>query len=113
LKKIAQEEKLTLFYFLQAAISYTVKYSPAEECNLENLIFLAIMLRDDTTKKDCKDSLFDLFIKGDLEKASDKNNSDLILYYDRFCAYKDEKTPGMILKNVLKMTVKFTPYKVE
>jgi len=71
------------------------------------------MLRDDTTKKDCKDSLFDLFIKGDLEKASDKNNSDLILYYDRFCAYKDEKTPGMILKNVLKMTVKFTPYKVE
>lgn len=113
LKRLSPEDELVLFYFLQAAISYTIKTSPVEECNLENLVFLAIMLRDDTTKKEYEDSLFDLFIKSHLEQASEKNNSDLILYYDRFRAYKNEKTPGTILKNVLKITIKFTPYKVE
>lgn len=113
LKKLSPEDELVLFYFLQAAISYTIKTSSEEECNLENLVFLAIMLRDDTTKKDCKDSLFDLFIKGHLEKTTSKSNADLILYYDRFSVYKNENTPGMILKNILKMTVKFTPYNIE
>lgn len=113
LKKLSKEDELTLFHFLQTAISYTIKTSPKEECNLENLVFLAIMLRDDTTKKDCKDSLFDLFIKGHLEETTSKSNSDLILYYDRFSVYKNENTPGMILKNILKMTVKFTPYNIE
>ncbi len=113
LKRLPEEDKLTLFYFLQAAISYTIKTSPEEECNLENLVFLAIMLRDDTTKKEYKDSLFDFFIKGHLEENTDQSNSDLILYYDRFCIYKNEKTPGMILKNILKISVKYTPYKAE
>ena len=113
LKKLSPEDELVLFYFLQTAISYTIKTSSEEECNLENLVFLAIMLRDDTTKKEYKDSLFDFFIKGHLEENTDQSNSDLILYYDRFRAYKNEKTPGTILKNVLKITIKFTPYKVE
>ena len=113
LKKLSPEDELVLFYFLQTAISYTIKTSPKEECNLENLVFLAIMLRDDTTKKEYKDSLFDFFIKGHLEENTDQSNSDLILYYDRFCVYKNEKTPGMILKNILKISVKFTPYKAE
>lgn len=113
LKKLSPEDELVLFYFLQTAISYTIKTSSEEECNLENLVFLAIMLRDDTTKKEYEDSLFDLFIKSHLEQATEKNNSDLILYYDRFRAYKNEKTPGTILKNVLKIAIKFTPYKVE
>lgn len=113
LKKLSPEDELVLFYFLQTAISYTIKTSSEEECNLENLVFLAIMLRDDTTKKEYEDSLFDLFIKSHLEQATEKNNSDLILYYDRFRAYKNEKTPGTILKNVLKISIKFTPYKAE
>lgn len=113
LKKLSPEDELVLFYFLQTAISYTIKTSSEEECNLENLVFLAIMLRDDTTKKEYKDSLFDFFIKGHLEENTDQSNSDLILYYDRFCVYKNEKTPGMILKNILKISVKFTPYKAE
>lgn len=113
LKKLSPEDELVLFYFLQTAISYTIKTSSEEECNLENLVFLAIMLRDDTTKKEYKDSLFDFFIKGHLEENTDQSNSDLILYYDRFCIYKNEKTPGMILKNVLKISVKYTPYKAE
>ncbi len=113
LKRLSKEDELTLFYFLQAAISYTIKTSPEEECNLENLVFLAIMLRDDTTKKEYTDSLFDFFIKGHLEENTNQNNSDLILYYDRFCVCKNENTPGMILKNVLKISLKFTPYKLE
>ena len=113
LKRLSPEDELVLFYFLQTAISYTIKTSSEEECNLENLVFLAIMLRDDTTKKEYEDSLFDLFIKSHLEQATEKNNSDLILYYDRFRAYKNEKTPGMILKNILKISIKFTPYKAE
>lgn len=113
LKALAPDEELILFYFLQTAISYTVKFSPENECNLETLIFLALMLRDDTTKKDIKDSLFDLFIKDDLDKPTDKNNSDLILYYERFCAHRNEKTAGMILKNVLKIAIKFKPYKMD
>lgn len=113
LKKLSPEDELVLFYFLQTAISYTIKTSSEEECNLENLVFLAIMLRDDTTKKEYKDSLFDFFIKGHLEEDTDQTNSDLLLYYDCFCIYKNEKTPGMILKNVLKISVKYRPYKAE
>lgn len=111
LKSLTPDEELILFYFLQTAISYTVKFSPKEECNLETLIFLALMLRDDTTRKEVDDPLFDLFIKDDLDKPTDKNNSDLILYYERFCAHRNEKTAGMILKNVLKIAIKFKPYK--
>jgi len=111
LKSLAPDEELILFYFLQTAISYTVKFSPEEECNLETLIFLALMLREDTTRKDVDDPLFDLFIKDDLDKPTDKNNSDLILYYERFCAHRNEKTAGMILKNVLKIAIIFKPYK--
>ncbi len=113
LKSLAPDEELILFYFLQTAISYTVKFSPEKECNLETLIFLALMLRDDTTRKDVDDPLFDLFIKDDLAKPTDKNNSDLILYYERFCSHRNKKTAGMILKNVLKIAIKFKPYRVD
>ena len=110
LKRIPPEDELILFYFLETGISYTVKFGPPDECNLQALLLLAITLRKDTTKSHIDDSLFDIFIKKDLRKDTDRNHSDLILYYNRFCAHRNQDTPEMILDYVIKIIKKFTPY---
>lgn len=110
LKRISPEDKLILSYFLEIGISYTVKFAPPDECNLQALLLLAITLREDTTKSHIDDPLFDIFIKNDLSNDTDRNHSDLILYYNRFCAHRNQDTPEMILDYVIKIIRKFTPY---
>ncbi len=110
LKKLNPHEELILFYFLQTAISYTVKFCSPEECNLDQLIFLAIILRQDTTKEEYEDSLFDLIIKGDLEKNDGPGLLYINIYYERFRKNKTEDTPETILKNLIKIAKKYTPY---
>lgn len=111
IKKITPQEEILLFYFLQTAICYSVKFTKEEECNLEQLVFLAIMLRNDTTKEEIEDSLFDIIIKDDLIKKSDDNSLlALRLYYERFSRNKTENTPKMILKNLIKIAKNHKPY---
>lgn len=111
IKKINPQEEMILFYFLQTAICYSVKFTKEEECNLEELIFLAIMLGDDTTKEEIEDSVFDIIIKDDLIKKSDDNSLlTLRLYYERFCKNRTENTPKIILKNLIKIAKNYRPY---
>lgn len=111
IKKINPQEEMILFYFLQTAICYSVKFTKEEECNLEELVFLAIMLREDTTKEEIEESLFDIMIKDDLIKNSDDNSLlSLRLYYERFSKNRTENTPKIILKNLIKITKNYKPY---
>lgn len=110
LKNLNPHEELILFYFLQTTISYTVKFCSPEECNLDQLIFLAIILRQDTTKEEYEDSLFDLLIKGDLEKNAGPGLLHINIPYERFSKNKTEDTPEIILKNLIKIAKKYTPY---
>lgn len=111
IKKISPEEEILLFYFLQTAICYSVKFTKKEECNLEQLVFLAILLRDDTTKEYVRDTLFDIIIKGDLIKNSGDNSLlGLTLYYERFCKNKTENASEIIYKNLIKIAKNYKPY---
>lgn len=111
IKKINPQEEMILFYFLQTAICYSVKFTKEEECNLEELVFLAIMLREDTTKEEIEESLFDIMIKDDLIKNSDDNSLlSLRLYYERFSKNRTENAPKIILKNLIKITKNYKPY---
>jgi hypothetical protein len=111
LKNIPQHEELILFYFLQTAISYIIKFCSPEECNLDELIFLAIILNKNTTIEECEDSLFDLIIKDDLEKNDGPGLLHINLYYNRFCKNKTEDSAEIILKHIIKIAKNYKPYK--
>ena len=111
IKKINPQEEIILFYFLQTAICYSVKFTKEEECDLEQLIFLAIMLSNDSTNKDVEETLFDIIIKDDLIKNNGDNSLlSLRLYYERFCKNRTENSPKTILKNLMKIAKNYKPY---
>ena len=110
LKSVKPHDELILFYFLQMSISYIIKFCSAEECNLDELILFAIILRNDTTIEECEDSLLDLIIKDDLEKNDGPGLLHINLYYNRFCKNKTEDSPEIILKHLLKIAKNYTPY---
>lgn len=109
-KYISPYEELILFYFLQTAVSYVVKFCTPEECNLDQLIFLAVILRNDTTIEMCENSLFDLIIKNDLEKNDGPGLLQINIFYERFSKNKTENAQESILKNLLKIAKNYTPY---
>ena len=112
IKNIDPAEELLLLYFLQTTICLFTKYAKGKKCYLRILITAAIFLRPDSSREGVDDPFFDLTIKDELAK-NNINHFDLGLYYERFCRNRNEDTPKIILKHVLKIVKKYKPYKPE
>lgn len=109
LDKIVPQKQLTLYYFLQTAISYTLNTSPKEECNFESLIEAAVLLQIDTVNKDDNQTFFDFLLEDTLNTCIDKNFSDTDSYYKLFCKHRTKGTPKIILKQIVEIAKKYAP----
>ena len=112
LRKIDPYEEMLLLYFLQTTICFFAKYTEKKRCYLNILVTAAIFLRPDSSREGVDDPFFDLTIKDELAKDN-IDHFDLRLYYERFCENRNEDTPKIILKHMVKIAKKYKPYKPE
>lgn len=113
LKTIKPEEEKILYSFFKVAVNlFLINFPdatdpPEEICNLVIISYLTDMM---LIKLD-EISIFDEFVTKEINNGTDANRSDMKLHYEIFCNERNERTPIVILKHLIKIEKNYEPYK--